>query len=146
MRELTGLLTRYWTGDDLVSRVTAIRRRGERWELESELVQGEAPADNASVREELLFLRRRFEQAGLPTWQIDVENPHAHTNLIRRRDGRLRIIDLESTLVPPIQPIGRWPQMLRSGRAPLFDDVDYARCARTWRRSGRGWRRRWGRT
>ena len=139
VRELTGLLTRYWTGDDLVSRVTAIRFRenagpsglsqqgGGRWELESELVPGEEPRDNAEVAEELRFLRRRFAQAGLPTWQIDIENPHAHTNLIRRPDGRLRIIDLESTLVPLIQPIGRWPQMLRSGRAPLFDDLDYGR-------------------
>ncbi|PZC41609.1 MAG: Membrane-associated phospholipid phosphatase [Chloroflexi bacterium] len=127
VRELTGLLTRYWTGDDLVARVTAIRRRGEQWELESELVQGREPANNAEIRDQLIFLRRRFAQAGLPTWQIDIENPHAHTNLIRRPDGRLRIIDLESTLVPLIQPLARWPQMLRDGRAPIFDDVDYVR-------------------
>ena len=29
--------------------------------------------------------------------------------------------------MPLIQPLARWPQMLRDGRAPIFDDVDYVR-------------------
>ena len=44
MRELTGLLTQYWTGEDMVAAVTDIRcERGEFWFV-TELVGGEVPS------------------------------------------------------------------------------------------------------
>ena len=125
MRELTGLLTQYWTGEDMVAGVRDIRcERGEFWFV-TELVEGEEPKDNAEVRDVLLTLRRRFAAAGLATWQIDPENPHAHTNFIRTPDGKLKLIDLESTLIPLVQPLAMLPRMFRMGRVPTFDDVDY---------------------
>ncbi len=130
VRELTGLLTQYWTGDNMVAGVTEIRcERGEFYFV-TELVEGEEPRDNAEVRDVLLTLRRRFGEAGLATWQIDAENPHAYTNFIRTADGKLHIIDLESTLVPLIQPLNLLPAMFRMGRVPTFDDVDYAQLHR----------------
>lgn len=130
VRELTGLLTEYWTGEDMVAAVRDIRcERGEFWFV-TELVEGEEPKDNAEVREVLQTLRRRFAEAGLATWQIDPENPHAHTNFIRTPEGKLRLIDLESTLIPFVQPLNMLPRMFRMGRVPTFDDVDYERLRR----------------
>ncbi len=109
----------------MVAGVTEIRcERGE-FLFVTELVEGEEPRDNAEVRDVLLRLRRHFADAGLATWQIDAENPHAYTNFIRTADGKLHIIDLESTLVPLIQPLNLLPRMFRMGRIPTFDDVDY---------------------
>ena len=126
VREFTGVLTKYWTGEDMVAAVREIRcERGEFWFV-TELVEGEEPKDNAEVRDLLLSFRRRFAEAGLSTWQIDPENPHAHTNFIRTPEGRLRLIDLESTLIPLVQPLNMLPRMFRMGRIPTFDDVDYA--------------------
>ena len=125
VRELTGLLTQYWTGEDMVAAVVDIRcERGEFWFV-TELVEGEEPKDNAEVRDVLQTLRHRFAEAGLATWQIDPENPHAHTNFIRTPEGKLRLIDLESTLIPLVQPLAMLPRMFRMGRVPTFDDVDY---------------------
>lgn len=125
IRKFTGLLTQFWTGHDMVAGVQAIRREGGEFHFVTDLVSGEEPADNDEIKEELATLRRYFSQAGLPTWQIDPDNPHAHTNFIRTKDGQLKIIDLESTLIPLIQPLGQLPRMLRSGRMPTFDDVDF---------------------
>jgi undecaprenyl-diphosphatase len=130
VRELTGVLTEYWTGEDMVAAVTEIRcDRGE-FVFVTELVEGEEPKDNAEVRDVLLAFRRRFAEAGLATWQIDPENPHAHTNFIRTSDGKLKLIDLESTLIPFVQPLAMLPRMFRMGRIPTFDDVDYERLRR----------------
>ena len=130
IREVTGLLTHYWTGADMVAAVREIHREGCELHFVTELVHGEEPPDNAAILPQLRTLQRRFAAAGLPTWQIDPENPHAHTNFIRTPDGQLKIIDLESTLVPVIQPLHTLPQMLRAGRLPAFDDVDYDRLRR----------------
>ena len=125
VRELTGLLTQYWTGEDIVAAVREIRcERGE-FVFVTELVEGEEPKDNAEVLEVLQTLRRHFAEAGLATWQIDPENPHAFTNFVRTPEGKLRLIDLESTLIPLVQPLTMLPRMLRMGRVPTFDDVDY---------------------
>ena len=127
IREFTGLLTRYWTGEDMIAGVREVRRtRNGELAFVTELVEGEEPANNAEVADELRALRRRFAGPGLPTWQINPENPHAHTNFIRSADGRLKLIDIESTLIRLIQPLRSWPYMLRSGRLPAFDDVDFA--------------------
>ena len=126
-REFTGLLTQYWTGADMVAAARDVRvERGE-FHFVTDLVQGQEPADNAAIIDVLRGLRRNFAAAGLPTWQIDPENPHAHTNFIRTPDGALKIIDLESTLIPLIQPLGQLPRLLRMGRFPTFDDVDFDR-------------------
>ena len=127
MRELSGLLTQYWTGRNMVAGVREIRcDRGE-FVFVTDLVPGKEPVDNAEIGDLLQLLRRHFAEAGLPTWQLDPNNPHAHTNFIRTPDGDLFIIDLESTLIPLIQPLNMLPRMLRMGRVPTFDDVDYER-------------------
>ena len=127
VRELSGRLTEYWTGRNMVAAVREIRcERGE-FVFVTDLVPGEEPRDNAEIGDVLQVLRRRFAEAGLPTWQIDPNNPHAHTNFIRTPEGNLFIIDLESTLIPLIQPLNMLPRMLRMGRMPTFDDVDYER-------------------
>jgi hypothetical protein len=66
----------------------------------------------------------------LATWQIDPENPHAHTNFIRTPEGKLQLIRLESLLIPFVQPLAMPPRMFRIGRIPTFDDVDYAQLHR----------------
>ena len=127
IREFTGLLTRFWTGQDMVSAVLDIRCQDGEFHFVTELVSGEEPADNDEIMDELRTLRRHFARAGLPTWQIDPDNPHAHTNFIRTPDGQLKIIDLESTLIPLIQPLTKLPRLFRIGRLPTFDDVDFER-------------------
>ena len=163
VRELTGLLTQYWTGDNMVAGVTEIRcERGEFYFV-TELVEGEEPRDNAEVRDVLLTLRRRFGEAGLATWQIDAENPHAYTNFIRtagrQAPHRRPRVDLGAPH-PTAQPAaghvphGTGPHLRRCGLRPApplrrratrrHRGVAGPRCCRTARRGdrdGRGLRR-----
>ena len=122
-RNLTALLTEYWYGSGRVARVTGITRVGKRYALTSEFVDGQAPTDKAAAKAFLRDLRQRFEEAGLPTWQIDPRQPRAVDNLLQTAEGRYAIVDLESGLVAPLASLKTWRRALRRGLVPLFDDV-----------------------
>ncbi len=122
-RNLAALLTRFWYGDERVARVVAIERRGDGYGVVSERIHGHAPQDRAVARAWLRGLRDRFEQAGLPTWQIDPRQPRAVDNVLETADGRYLIVDLESGLVAPVASWRTWRRALRRGAAPMFDDV-----------------------
>ena len=53
--------------------------------------------------------------------------PHAHTNIIRNRDGDFIIIDLESAVATPFPAHGQWRSSLSRGSLPIFDDIDFGR-------------------
>jgi undecaprenyl-diphosphatase len=122
-RNLAGLLTEYWYGDNRVARATGIERTESGYALISEYVAGHAPRDRAAARAFLVDLRRRFEEAGLPTWQIDPRQPRAVDNLLESAAGSYHVVDLESGLVTPIASRSTWRQALRRGLTPMYDDV-----------------------
>jgi undecaprenyl-diphosphatase len=124
-RELAGLLTEYWYGQRVVARMTRIEQAGKRYALVSEYVRGAAPVDRQRAKAFLTDVRRCFEAAGLPTWQINPRQPRALDNVLETADGRLHIIDLESGLVTPLASPRSWGRAIRRGQAPLFDDVDF---------------------
>jgi hypothetical protein len=66
-----------------------------------------------------------FQETGMPTWQIAPGNPHAYSNFIRRPNGELKLIDLESALVSVSYPWKELRAALRDGNFPVFDDVDF---------------------
>jgi hypothetical protein len=83
------------------------------------------PGDRYVARWFLRGLVARFEQAGLPTWQIDPRQPRALDNLIETADGAFVVVDLESGLVSPLASLGTWRRALRRGLVPFYDEVFY---------------------
>ena len=126
-RKIAGLLTRYRFGTDLVSPVIAVDKAGGKLALVTELVSGEKPENDEATKQFLEQVTETFAEAGLPIWQVNPRNPHAYTNLIRTPEGDLKIIDLESAVVTPVPPRGRWRSALRRGAFPVFDDIDFGR-------------------
>lgn len=122
-RNLAALLTEYWYGEAQVARVTGIDVVEGNLAVTSELVDGREPVNRAAAKHFLRDLRARFEQAGLPTWQIDPRQPRAVDNVLETADGRYMIVDLESGLVSPLASLKSWMRAIRRGHAPLFDTV-----------------------
>jgi undecaprenyl-diphosphatase len=122
-RNLAALLTEYWYGSSRVARVTGIDRIDGRYALTSERIDGHAPASPYVAKSFLTGLRVRFEEAGLPTWQIDPRQPRAIDNLLQTGDGVYQIVDLESGLVSPMASLKTWGRAIRRGMAPFYDDV-----------------------
>jgi undecaprenyl-diphosphatase len=122
-RNLAALLTEYWYGSSRVARVTSIDARTGGYAVTSERVDGHEPADRAAAKSWLRGLRDHFEEAGLPTWQIDPRQPRAVDNVLETDDGRYMIVDLESGLVAPIASLKTWQRAIRRGSVPMFDDV-----------------------
>ncbi|MGH2586877.1 MAG: phosphatase PAP2 family protein [Dehalococcoidia bacterium] len=122
-RNLAAQLTEYWYGGSRVARVTGIEQTADGYAIRSDRVEGRAPVDKAAAKAFLRDLRGRFEEAGLPTWQIDPRQPRAVDNLLMGPDGVERIVDLESGLVAPIASLKTWGRGLRRGQVPLYDDV-----------------------
>jgi hypothetical protein len=130
-RRIVGLLTKFWYGADLVAPVVDIHEEDDgRIAFVSQLVAGAAPVDKWRARKMLRSLARRFSQAGLPTWQISPVNPRAPGNLIALEDGSYRIIDLESNIVAPVEPLTALVGAIRSRNFPAFDDIDTQRLRR----------------
>lgn len=123
-RNMTGLLTEYWFGTNRVARALEISDNAGRPALVSAYIAGHAPSDPRAARAFLMELRARFEQAGLPTWQINPRQPRAVDNVLETANG-YTIVDLESGLVAPIVSPRGWWQALRRGLVPVFDDVYY---------------------
>lgn len=127
-RTLTGLLTQFWFGENLVAPMLELRYDGDgRVTYVSELVRGTAPRDEVRARAVLRDLTERFVEAGLPSWQVGSYNPRAIGNLIEREDGAYRIIDLESNLVTPVMPRGALIRAIRLAQYPSFDEADLPR-------------------
>ena len=122
-RNLAALLTEYWYGETAVARVTGIDTIDDNLALSAERVDGHEPADRAAAKTWLRDLRGRFEEAGLPTWQIDPRQPRAVDNVLETADGRYMIVDLESGLVSPLASLKTWRRAIRRGMAPIYDDV-----------------------
>jgi undecaprenyl-diphosphatase len=126
-RVIVGLLTKYWFGQDIVAQAYEIRAGGNGYQFVTEFVPGMTPVSNKEIEDTLSELYAAFQKAGLPTWQIAPENPHACSNFIRTRQGGLKLIDLESALVSPSYPWQELGAALRDGNFPVFDDVDFCR-------------------
>lgn len=122
-RNLVAMLTEYWYGQSAVARVTSIDTIDGNLALTSERVDGAEPSDREAAKAWLKDLRGRFEEAGLPTWQIDPRQPRAVDNVLETRDGRYMIVDLESGLVSPLASIKTWWRAFRRGMVPIYDDV-----------------------
>lgn len=121
-RNLVGLLTEYWYGSSRVARAVGVESHGERLALVSTYVDGTQPTNRAAARSFLNDLRARFEEAGLPTWQIDPRQPRAVDNVLETADGYM-IVDLESGLVAPLASRRAWARGVRRGEVPMFDTV-----------------------
>jgi undecaprenyl-diphosphatase len=126
-RKIAGLLTKYRFGYNMVAPILDIRRNNGRYQLVAEFVPGSEPRSNRQVEVELREMADYFTAVGLPAWQVLPGNPKAYSNLILTPEGRLKVIDLESALVSPVQPIARLGGLLRDGHIPAFDDVDFVR-------------------
>ena len=126
-RKIAGLLTRHWSGRDMVAPVYEIRNGGSTYGFVTELVRGSEPESNKEIEGTLSELDSHFLDAGLPTWQISPGNPHAYSNFIRTPEGELKLIDLESSIVSFSPPFRQLRSALRDGLYPVFDDVDFVR-------------------
>jgi hypothetical protein len=117
------MLTEFWYGSPRVARALGIAEHHGRPALISERVEGREPEDRARSREFLLDLRRRFDDVGLPTWQIDTRQPSALDNALECADGTYIVIDLESGMVFPLASWRSWKRALQRGHLPMFDTV-----------------------
>ena len=83
------------------------------------------PAEpRASPRRSCAACALRFEEAGLPTWQIDPRQPRAIDNVLETADGSYQIVDLESGLVSPIASLTTWGAgAAPRAWSPFFDEV-----------------------
>ena len=126
-RKIAGLLTVHRFGKDLVAPVIAADCTPGDCSFVTEYVEGEKVANTKEVKSFLSKVTDTFAEAGLPVWQMNPRNPHAHTNLIRTPQGDLKIIDLESAIVTPLPAKGQWWSALKNGNVPIFDDIDFLR-------------------
>jgi hypothetical protein len=124
-RIIVDILTKYWYGHHLVARVVDIEDTADGGhDFVTQLVHGAEPERKKRAWRFLRLLDRKFLEAGLPTWQVTLYNPHAITNFIERPDGTYRIIDLESSLVAGLYPLSGLWRLMRQGLFPSFDDID----------------------
>lgn len=122
-RNLAGMLTEYWYGSSRVAKATGIDTINGNLALTSEFVDGHQPANREDAKTFLIDLRGHFEEAGLPTWQIDPRQPRAIDNVLQTEDGGYMVVDLESGLVSPLASLTTWARAVRRGLVPIYDDV-----------------------
>ena len=133
-RNLAGMLTEYWYGQRKTAGVLGVDEIDGRLAIVSEFVDGVESKDRKAATAFLTDLRGRFEDAGLPTWQIDPRQPRAVDNVLQVADGSFRIVDLESGLVSPLASFETWRRAIRRQMVPFFDDIffdvlrDYLAC------------------
>ena len=126
-RRIAGLLTRYRFGKDLVAPVLEIDWSSGKPSMITELIPGQEAENDEPAKEFLGDVSELFANAGLPVWQLNPRNPHAHTNLILTPEGDYKIVDLESAIVTPFPASGQFRSALRRGAFPIFDDIDFDR-------------------
>ena len=124
-RKIAGLLTRHRFGYDMVAAAYGIYEGENGYRFETELIEGAEPRSNSEVEGLLNEMYAFFQETGMPTWQIAPGNPHAYSNFIRRPNGELKLIDLESALVSTSYPWKELRAALRDGNFPTFDDVNF---------------------
>ena len=122
-RVIASRLTEFWFGTDMVATTLDIRCDEEGCIFVTQLIEGEVPKDKKQARAFLRKIAPRFQEVGLPTWQVDPLNPKAPGNIIETPDGDYKIIDLESGVASPMMPIGQWIDAIKAGMIPVFDDV-----------------------
>jgi undecaprenyl-diphosphatase len=122
-RNLAGMLTEYWYGSNRVSPALGWHPENGHLALVSRFVDGHEPRDLEHARQFLLDLADKFDQAGLPTWQIDPRQPRSLGNILETAPGSYTVIDLESGLVSPVASPRAWGRALKRGLFPLYDDV-----------------------
>ena len=126
-RQIASLLTRHRFGKDLVSPVTSIDCSHGTCSFVTEFVPGKLAENDEPARKFLGQVSGTFAEAGLSVWQVNPRNPHAHTNLIQTPEGDYKIIDLESAVVTLLPAPGQFRSSLKSGKLPIFDDIDFPR-------------------
>lgn len=122
-RNLAGLLTEYWFGTNRVAPALGVEMIDGRQAIVGQYVEGGEPTDHARAKAFLHELADRFDEAGLPTWQIDPRQPRSLGNLLEGPDGEYRIIDLESGIVSPMASPRAWWRGIRRAQVPFYDDV-----------------------
>ena len=114
-------------GKDLVAPVTAVNCMHGSCSFVTEFVPGEKVENDEEAKLFLAQVAETFAEAGLSVWQVNPRNPHAHTNIIRTPQGDFKIIDLESAVVTLLPARGQWLSSMKSGKIPVFDDIDFPR-------------------
>ena len=122
-RVIASRLTEFWFGTDHVAATLDIRCDEEGCIFVTQLIEGEVPKDKKQARAFLRKIAPRFQEVGLPTWQVDPLNPKAPGNIIETPEGDYKIIDLESGVASPMMPVGQWIDAIKAGMIPVFDDV-----------------------
>jgi membrane-associated phospholipid phosphatase len=127
-RKIASLLTRFHFGKDHVAAVLSIdwNENGQP-SMVTELIPGHEAENDAPAKKFLGEVSELFGSAGLPVWQLNPKNPHAHTNLILNPEGDYKIVDLESAVVTPFPAKGQFRSALKRGAYPVFDDIDFDR-------------------
>lgn len=126
-RRIAGLITKYRFQENLVAQITSVEWNNGKAGLVTEYLPGGEPESNIEAWDYLSAVEVLFEEAGLPGWQLNPHNPHAHTNLVRRPDGKFAIIDMESGFVTPFPSRSLMRGSLKHGTLPVFDDIDFDR-------------------
>ncbi|MDA1258669.1 MAG: phosphatase PAP2 family protein [Chloroflexi bacterium] len=126
-RDVAGYLTEFRFGKNLVAPIIDIGCIGGRPTIVSTLIVGEEAPNDEAAREFLTEATMLLASAGLPIWQLNPSNPHAHTNLIRTPDGDQFIVDFESAVATPFPARNQILSAARRGNLPVFDDVDFDR-------------------
>lgn len=124
-RRIAGLITRYRFGKNLIAQISEIDWHDGKACMVTEYIRGQEPESNVEAWDFLSAVEVLFDEAGLPGWQLNPHNPHAHTNLVRTADGDFVIIDLESGFVTPMPALSRLRASLKQGTLPVFDDMDF---------------------
>ena len=122
-RVIASRLTEFWFGTDHVAKTLDISCDEDGCIFVTQLIDGEVPKDKKQARAFLRKIAPRFQEVGLPTWQVDPLNPKAPGNIIETPEGDYKIIDLESGVASPMMPIGQWIDAIKAGMIPVFDDV-----------------------
>ncbi|CAN5662931.1 hypothetical protein BH09CHL1_BH09CHL1_08010 [soil metagenome] len=122
-RNLAAMLSEYWHDTPAVARIESISTINGHPAIVSERINGTGPTDHVAAKRALNVMKRRFEEAGFPTWQIDPVQPRAIDNLLQTADGKYHVVDLESGLVTPFASRASWIRAIKRGLVPFFDDV-----------------------
>lgn len=122
-RNLAGMFTEYWYGENRVAPALGIDDVQGRLGITSRRIYGTEPTNRSAARAFLFDLADRFDEAGLPTWQVDPRQPRAMDNILETPDGVYHIIDLESGLVSPLASPRAWWRAVRRAQVPIYDDL-----------------------